>query len=154
MQGTLGALESTLNAQLTQAPTLKVPDIELPGTISGDLSYPSEYLPPMKVVAFRVDNGQLTGDYKLIETTGDVGVYVITGLEPGTYWVVAYSNENPGQATTLGGGYTRAVPCGLTVECEDHSLIDIVVNSGSIVTDIDPADWYAPEGTFPANPEP
>jgi len=50
------------------------------------------------------------------------------------------------------GGYTIAVLCGLTVDCTDHSLVPIPVAGGLEVSDIDPADWYAPEGTFPPAP--
>ena len=44
------------------------------------------------------------------------------------------------------------VPCGLSVECGDHSLLAVEVQSGQTTADVNPADWYAPEGAFPPDP--
>jgi hypothetical protein len=63
------------------------------------------------------------------------------------YNIVAYTLDG-----RLAGGYTIAVLCGLTADCSDHSLVPIPVAGGLEVSDIDPADWYAPEGTFPPAP--
>jgi hypothetical protein len=54
----------------------------------------------------------------------------------------------------LAGGYTQAVPCGLSVNCTDHSLIPVQVNNGVVTQNINPGDWYAPEGSFPSYPLP
>jgi hypothetical protein len=50
------------------------------------------------------------------------------------------------------GAYSSFVLCGLQASCVDHSLIPVTVLAGQTVQNIDPADWYAPEGTFPAMP--
>jgi hypothetical protein len=50
------------------------------------------------------------------------------------------------------GGYTAMVTCGLSVGCEDHSLIDVTVESGKDTPNIAPGDWYAPDGFFPPMP--
>ena len=127
----------------TLTPTITVTPTPVPGSVSGMLSYPSEFIPALRVVAFSVDGF----NYRYVDTMQDQGTYQITGLPPGKYHVVAYVIGG-----TLAGGYTEMVPCGLSVDCTDHSLIDVTVESGKDTPDVDPADWYAPEGTFPAMP--
>jgi hypothetical protein len=68
-------------------------------------------------------------------------------VAPGDYFVVAYKLDG-----NLSAGYSQAVPCGLLNTCTDHSLIPVHVEAGQTVEGIDPQDWYAPPGTFPAMP--
>lgn len=146
--------------QSTQAPTDTLlteteeePPAALPGGINGSLSYPSEFIPPLRVVAFRLENGQPSGEFNFILTSENQSSYQINGLEQGQYWVVAYTiPADGGIPQGLAGGYSLAVPCGLSVECTDHSLIAVEVLAGQLTGGIDPADWYAPEGTFPVDP--
>jgi hypothetical protein len=119
-----------------------------PGSISGSLNYPSSFIPSMDVVAFSPDSSS----YFYVVTTEGSSSYQIDNLPVGGYYVVAYPNMDGGG--TLAGGYSAAVPCGLSVECTDHSLFIVPVTSGQITTGADPFDWYAPEGSFPANPAP
>ena len=114
------------------------------GSISGKLAYPSEGIPPLRVVAFNLQ----TGLFYFVDTVTNQSTYVIDGLPTGVYHVVAYAGGS------LSGGYTQAVPCGLSASCTDHSLIDITVNPGQQVVGVDPGDWYAPQGAFPPNPAP
>ena len=116
---------------------------EAPGSIAGTLSYPSEMIPPLQVIAFDVDNQNWT----MILTVENQSTFQIDNLPPGEYTVVAYVAGDD-----FGGGYTAAVPCGLSVDCEDHSLIAVLVQSGQVTDGIQPHDWYAPEGAFPDNP--
>ncbi len=118
------------------------------GAITGRLSYPSEFIPPERVVAFRLEDGETYG----IDTQMNQGEYTLP-LPAGTYHVVAYVRDNEGKLTGYAGGYTQAVPCGLSVDCSDHNLIDIVVEQGSVTYAVDPGDFYAPEGAFPPPPE-
>lgn len=127
----------------TLTPTPPVTATPEPGSISGALSYPSEFIPPLRVAAFRVD-GQY---YRYVDTMQNQSAYQITGLVPGLYHVVAYTMDG-----LLAGGYTRAVPCGLSVDCTDHSLIDVEVKPGQDTPNIHPADWYAPLDAFPPMP--
>lgn len=127
----------------TPIPTYTVSPTPEPGTISGRLSYPSDFIPPLRVVAFEVGGY----NYRYVDTQQDQNVYHITGLRPGIYHVVAYTLDG-----ALAGGYTQAVPCGLSTGCNDHSLIDVAVEAGKDTPFINPADWYAPEGTFPPIP--
>lgn len=134
-------------------------DIPLPGTITGRLSYPSEFLPAMRVVAFSLIDGKAY----FVDTAQGERQYSID-VPPGTYYVVSYSHQgNPGttgqvdsyeiSGGAFAGGYSQMVPCGLSVGCDDHSLIPVTVESGKTAT-ADPGDWYAPEGTFPPMPNP
>ena len=111
------------------------------GSISGSLSYPSEFLPGLLIIAYRSG----TAEFYSMATVDGQATYQIDNLPPGTYHVVAYYQ-------TLSAGYSQAVPCGLSVNCTDHSLIDVIVVTGSVTMDVNPTDWYAPAGTFPAKP--
>ncbi len=129
------------------------------GTITGTLSYPSEFLPHMRVVAFSLTDG------KAYFVDVDRGTFSID-VPAGTYYVVSYPYEGVvgkmGQADSytlgggsgLAGGYTEMVLCGLYVDCAPHTLIPVTVIAGQTVKDINPGDWYAPEGTFPSMPNP
>jgi predicted small secreted protein len=127
----------------TPTPTITVTPTPVPGSVSGRLSYPSEFIPAMRVVAFSVDGF----NYRYVDTMQNQGTYQITGLLPGMYHIVAYVIGG-----APAGGYTQMVLCGLSVDCTDHSLIDVTVEAGKDTPDINPGDWYAPEGTFPAMP--
>ena len=124
-------------------PTLTITPTQEPGSISGRLSYPSDFIPPLRVVAFEVGGY----NYRFVDTVQNQNIYHITGLRPGVYHVVAYVMDG-----TLAGGYTQAVPCGLAVGCNDHSLIDVTVEARMDTPSINPADWYASEGAFPPMP--
>ena len=127
----------------TRTPAITITPTPVPGSVSGALSYPSEFIPPLRVAAFNV-NGL---NYRYVDTMQDQATYQITGLAPGVYHVVAYI-----MGGERAGGYTQMVPCGLSVDCADHSLIDVIVEAGKDTPDINPADWYAPDGTFPPMP--
>ena len=127
----------------TRTPAITITPTSAPGSVSGALSYPSEFIPPLRVAAFSVDGY----NYRYVDTMQNQATYQITGLAPGKYHVVAYVMDG-----SYAGGYTFAVPCGLSVDCADHSLIDVIVEAGKDTPDINPADWYAPDGTFPPMP--
>jgi len=114
------------------------------GTISGTLGYPSSGIPPLQVYAINTTDSK---KYFMIETAQNQGAFEIEDVEPGTYHVIAYTKDNG-----LSGAYSKAVPCGLSVDCTDHSMIEVVVKSGEVTKGIEVKDWYAPEGTFPSKP--
>ena len=122
------------------------------GSISGTLSYPAESLPAMAVVAFQVGGG--AGNYYYVITAQGQSTYQIDNLPVGSYQVVTYSLGGGGFPADLAGGYTQFVPCGMQPPCSNHALMDVAVNAGQVTGNINPQDWYAPEGTFPANPLP
>jgi len=129
------------------------------GIVTGNLSYPSEFIPPMRVALFSLTDGKAY----YIDTAKNEATYFLY-VPVGTYYIVSYPYE--GIAGTVGsvesftpdgaefaGGYTQMVPCGLDATCTDHSLIPVVVEANQTVS-VDPGDWYAPEGTFPQMPNP
>lgn len=134
---------NTIPPTLTSPPPTQEPTEKIPGSISGSLSFPSEYIPPLRVVAFNINSGY----YYYVITVQNQAGYQIAGLPPGTYHVVAYTLDNTGSA-----GYSQAVICGLSVNCNDHSLIDVIVKSDQETKNVDPGDWYAPDGSFPPSP--
>jgi len=109
------------------------------GAIRGSLSYPSDHIPPLQVVAFNLD----TNFWYWVGTAEYQDWYVIKELPPGRYHVVAYL-----YGEDLAGGYTADV----VYHNGDHSLLEVLVRPGETTTGIDPVDWYAPPGTFPPNP--
>jgi hypothetical protein len=141
---------------VTPEPSLSAPAT---GTITGKLSYPSEFIPPLRVVAFGLTDGKAY----FIDTAENQQEYSLQ-VPAGTYNVVSYLHEgvpgNTGQVDSyipsggpFAGGYTAMVPCGLAAGCDDHTLLPVTVSGGDTVT-ADPGDWYAPEGTFPPMPNP
>jgi hypothetical protein len=153
-------LVATPTAPPTSTPTLEPPTAIPPhGTLTGKLSYPSEFIPPSRVVAFSLTDGNAY----FVDTAMNQSEYSLD-LPAGSYYVVSYPHEgSPGTTSqadsySLGGGpfaggYTQMVPCGLAVGCDDHTLLPVTVTAGQTIT-ADPADWYAPEGTFPPMPNP
>jgi hypothetical protein len=150
-----GGLQETISAALTEVPGMltdlpatieagmETPDVGLPGYIRGHLSYPSEYLPAQRIIAYRVATMEVEAD---VATEQGQGEYELS-VAAGDYFVVAYTLDGG-----LAAGYSQAVPCGLLASCADHSLIPVHVEAGEVVEDINPQDWYAPPGTFPPMP--
>ncbi len=110
------------------------------GYIQGSLTYPSEELPPMVICAQNMADDILYCTDKTIdgeEFTNGKGYRL--EIPEGVYTVYA---------STLPLGdykayYSAAVPCGLSVDCTDHTPIEVTVITGTTVTGVDPGDWYA-----------
>lgn len=111
-------------------------DKEPMGTISGELCYPSQSIPPLVLYFEDAETGNiLTLDTELNQDTFEFEI------APGSYTAFAYVkgiDESP-------GGYTEYVPCGLTDECLDHTLIEFKVVDDGLTSDIDICDWYGAE---------
>lgn len=160
LQNTVTAMEqngkATADAWMTavaatgqpqQPPVQQIPTEELlPGSVSGKLSYPSEGIPALRLVLWNTEDGS----YLTKEVPANTFEYQWDDVPPGHYQLVAYLAE--ADLGGLAGGYSQAVPCGLAVNCSDHSLIVFEVHSGAVTPGIDPGDWYAPSGAFPADP--
>ena len=156
---TISSTPTQINPQLVVKPT----DTSLPpgvdyfpqmGTIKGMLSFPSSFIPAMRVAFFSLTDGSVS----YTDTALNQGEYSIE-LPEGTYHVVAYTydaslNIPPApDAHFTAGGYTQAVLCGLASECTDHTLLPVTVTAGNTIV-ISPGDWYAPENSFPPMPYP
>ncbi|MFN2148919.1 MAG: hypothetical protein ACK2T2_11040 [Anaerolineales bacterium] len=114
------------------------------GTVSGRVCFPSEPpLPEMTLYFMEPSSGAVIS----VPHTDGTGTYSAQ-LPPGSYFAYAWVNGN----TTLGGSYSQAVPCGLSVNCTDHSLISFSVDPGGQTTEIDICDWYGAPGDVPLPP--
>lgn len=114
------------------------------GTIKGSLSYPGEGIPPLTVYAFTQSDHS---KFFFTNTAQNVATFTIENVPPGTYVVVAYPDTYK-----TAGGYTKAVACGLSVDCKDHSLIPVTVTASETASGVEVKDWYAPDGAFPPKP--
>lgn len=112
------------------------------GIIAGQLSYPSSFIPSLTIVAFDVNSA----NFYFTTTSENQSSYSFS-VPAGSYHVVAYTQDG-----TISAGYSQAVPCGLFASCTDHSLIPVSVTTGQTTNQVNPQDWYAPPGSFPAKP--
>ncbi len=110
--------------------------IQATGSVSGRLGYPSEMVPPLRVVAFNT----LTGEYYWQNTVLNQMNYRFDALPVGTYHVLAYLIDNP--TRTFYAAYSNFVTCGYLESCTDHTLVTVEVKAGMETTNVDPNDWY------------
>jgi hypothetical protein len=114
-------------------------DTPVTGTITGSVSYPSEFIPEGMTICAEPDAG--TDAYcttDLIEQTAALPMYELE-VPPGDYYIYAYDANGDPDYTAY---YSEFVTCGLSVECESHDPILVTVEAGETVDDIDPGDWY------------
>ncbi|MCR4326421.1 MAG: hypothetical protein NUV52_02080 [Candidatus Roizmanbacteria bacterium] len=138
---------STPSPPTSPIPSISSAPTEQMGSIEGVLGYPSEQIPALDVY---VQSTIKPSQFYMVETALNDGSFTISNVVPGTYYVFAYVH-GPGESSV--GGYSKAVPCGLTVQCNDHSLIPVDVAANEPSMGIEIRDWYAPEGTFPSRPQ-
>jgi len=117
------------------------------GVITGKLGFPSEVIPKLYVYALEVNGARY---YSLVTNDNQLD-YALGGIEPGTYYVVAYSISSV-QSDQAIAGYTQAVLCGLLFTCTDHSLIPVSVAAGAVSRDVQVTDFTPPPGGFPPKP--
>jgi hypothetical protein len=85
--------------------------------------------------------------------------FMITGVAPGVYWVVAYRNDREQPDP---GYYSRQVECFRTTPsgpCPDVALAPVAVVAGQTASGIDVLTWgppppERPSPTFPPRPTP
>jgi hypothetical protein len=152
------------------------------GAITGALAYHTEragrtvtsnYVPPFTVYALSVDDHRKffsvdTPRYEGNVLAGTRPSYTISGVAPGTYYVLAFRNDDVSgdrQAKDSPPVHSRYVlECIQPVErsapqraiCRnDHSLVPVTVRAGETVTGIDVTDWdYDEQTTYPPRPSP
>lgn len=113
------------------------------GIVKGSLCYPSDYIPEMNVYLKNVDNNKIyLADIKEGQKT-----FRFKKIISGNYVAYAYTKEQvamklDGNSLKASGGFTKAVDCGLTVNCNDHSLIKFEVKKGKTINSISICDWY------------
>ncbi len=116
------------------------------GGLSGELNYPSNYVPDLWVFAVAADG---SSHYYSLHTgeSSHIVPFEMDGIAPGAYYLLAMPCSLAPVCNTM-AGYTRAVACGLTIECGDHTLIAVVVRPGAVTANLKVYDWYAPRGSF------
>ena len=117
-------------------PTPVLPSL---GSVMGAICYPSEGIPPMDLYFLNVST-QVVAPFPHMDGSTSYSV----DLDPGTYVAYAYP-----QGYNIGGSYSEAVLCGLTVNCTDHALVEFDVIAGQTTNDIDICDWYGDPGDVP-----
>jgi len=138
------------------------------GAITGRFGYGSDFIPPVTVYAISTTDQRIWYSVAFPGlgnpprataqpgTSGDT--YTITGIAPGTYWVVAYRNDglhpDPGY-------YSRAADCMRIPNsggCPDQTLIPVTVTAGQTTGGIDVVVWGPPRAqpspTLPPRPTP
>ena len=153
----------------TPAPSTPAPVVA--GVITGRIAYNAGFIPALTVYA--IDTADQARSFfvqrpRFAEGQGpdDRATYSITGVAPGTYWVVAWRDSDP-TATNQPGLYSQfVVRCvqpslagvsPLPPECGnsrtgDHSLVPVTVRSGETVSRIDVGDWSYDQASYPPRP--
>lgn len=104
------------------------------GTITGPLTFPSDYLPDdLAVCARNVETGDQFCD---ADKSGATYSLAVTA---GRYTVWAQTGDMPGHRAF----YSNAVTCGLDIACTDHAPVIVEVAAGQTVDAVSPGDWYA-----------
>ena len=140
-----------------------------PGAITGTFGYPSDFIPAVTVYAISTTDPRVwysvnfPGYGNPPRPTLPPGqtqpTYTITGVAPGTYWVVAYRNDG-GQSVDP-GYYSRQADCYRarpTGPCSDISLAPVTVTAGQTTDGINVLTWATsfsqPSPTLPPRPTP
>ena len=110
------------------------------GTIEGNLGYPSEYIPAMKVCAQHVESKHIICK-KLTSINYKTAKYSLK-LPAGNYYIFAQLLHREGDITTKHRAYySEFVTCGAKVGCPSHKHIAITVQANETLNNIDPTDW-------------
>lgn len=113
--------------------------------LSGRVSYPSEYLPPMRVCALASDDPGTAH----CEVTAENQAHYALSVPAGEWLLLAW----PQDAGTAGdpGLLSRASECLGTggMDCSDHALQPVRVGAGEQREGLDINDWYYDPGEFP-----
>jgi hypothetical protein len=112
------------------------------GEVSGSVCFPSEFIPAMTIYFRDTSDGML---YAL--SNGENASSYTSELPLGNYIAFGYPDN-----VDFGGMYSAAVPCGLNVDCLDHTPLPFDVLAGQTTTGIDICDWYAEPNQVPQNP--
>ncbi|HEV2009824.1 MAG TPA: hypothetical protein VGS17_02200 [Candidatus Limnocylindria bacterium] len=151
----------------TTAPSTPTPAAA--GVITGTIGYQAGFIPAMTVYAMSVADQRAFSVERprFAEGQGpsDRATYSITGVAPGTYYVLAWRNSDL-PAKDQPGLYSQfVVRCvqpslagaSLPPECNnsrtgDHSLIPVTVRAGETVARIDVGDWGYDQASYPPRP--
>lgn len=169
----VAASPTPIAATSTPAPATSAPATATPspaptaqtGAISGRFSYPSDFIPPVTVYAIGTTDQRVwfSVEFPGYDMYGnpprptaqpgtEPGTYTLTGVAPGTYWVVAYRND--GQKPDP-GFYSREAECLRRTPsrpCPDQSFVMVTVSAGQTTREIDIVTWWPGSGLVPPPP--
>ena len=118
--------------------------------LRGRVSYPSEELPAMRVCALATEDP----GWGFCTTTKVNSPHYEVVLPGGTWWLLAW----PQDSGTAGepGLLSMASECLATVGtgCDDHTLLEVTLDSGEVREGLDINDWYYEPETEPPPMEP
>ena len=107
------------------------------GSITGSVGYPAGVLPAQTIYSIATDRSR----FYMVETAFGQRTYTMLGVAPGDYYVFSVAPDFlPYQASSSArsqsgyrfpAGYTKAVPCGLSISCTDHTPISVHVAGGA-----------------------
>jgi hypothetical protein len=121
------------------ASAVSAPDLDASvGTIEGSLSYPGESIPALKICAENISTqARYCTQTQIQDAKYAHGKGYRLQLPAGTYRVFATAQQHTAH-------YSVAVPCGLTVKCQDHRQVAVTVKAGQTLSGVDPTDWFWP----------
>lgn len=115
--------------------------IDSGGTIQGQLAWPGESLPRMKICAEEVNTKKVV--CKRLSANNYKNKQYSWKLPVGTYYIYAQLLKNEGEITTkYHAYYSEFVTCGEKSECTSHKPIPVTIRDKVTLTDINPTDWY------------
>lgn len=110
------------------------------GTIRGHVHYPGCFPPnDLTVCAEPVGRGRTRCTRPIVS---EVEITYQLRVPPGRWLVYSTAESMLGDRRAY---FSRAVPCGLSIHCHDHTPIPVDVSRGQTVTGVDPDDWWAHE---------
>jgi uncharacterized protein YecT (DUF1311 family) len=115
------------------------------GAISGEISYPGDTVPALRIYALSLDGRPP----RMIPTPKNETKFTIEDLPVGRYYVVGYPYDREGSSLE-GVAWTRAARC-IKGPC-DHSLIEVKVVAAKTSGGVLLADWYVPGKLLPPDP--
>jgi hypothetical protein len=129
---------ATPSPTATFTPTPTIPA----NNVTGDICFPGEEIPEMTIY---LEDTEKETVVELPVAAGQTNYEA--NLAAGTYIAYAWLKD-----FSLGGLYSRAVPCGLKSECEDHTLLSFTVVRTEVTEGIDICDWSAGPFNVPYPP--
>lgn len=135
-----------LEVQPTATPTEIPNDLAAaPGQVSGQVCYPSEFIPPMVLHFLEINTDELTS----VEHNNGEQAYSVE-LPAGTYYAFAFRSD---AELNGGGAYTDYIACGAEEGCGGQDLHAFDVPAAGQVSGIDICDWVIPAEDLPPVPE-
>jgi len=133
------------------------PTAQTRATITGRISYPSDFTPPLTVYAIGTTDARTFYSVDVARfpppspwpSPLPPPTYTIAGVTPGSYYVVAYRNDNP---TSLPGVavYSHSIACRATPStCPSDPSPQAITVAGGTTSGIDVGDWLVLGGGQP-----